>query len=171
MEAWQRFERWGFITLGALFLGLFIYIAWPRTLEPPIPELGQPFRISHTRGTTQAVYIIREPVSQVLGKIDYRLKNRGFRRPPNSWYGLLTRNNTEWIRTMQGEWKSGPNGQFSVEWNPNVTTIVYSFRRPTWWRAWRRVERDWTNRKREKARQAAMAGQPTPPSVFAIQQP
>ena len=151
MEAWQRFERGVLITLGTLFLGLLTYIALPRTLEPPIPELGRPVEITHTRGTTQAVYVIREPMWQALAKIDYRLKNRGFKQPPDTWNGLLTRNNSEWIRTMQGQWKSGPNGQYMVQWDPNVTTIVYSFRRPTWWRAWRRVQRDWNNRNREKA--------------------
>src|SRR5688572_26533157 len=110
MEAWQRFERWVLCGLGVLFLSLFTYIAWPRTIRAPIPELGKPVDIVQTRGSIQAVYVIRQPLLETYNRLDYRLRNRGFMQPPDTWNGLLTRNNkTEWIRMMQGEWHPMPN--------------------------------------------------------------
>lgn len=161
MEAWRRFERWTVGTLAVLFLGIFVYIAWPHTIQAPIPELGKPISISRTRGTTQAVFIMKQPMWEAYNRIDYKLRNRGFTQPPDTWNGLLTRNNTEWIRVMQGEWQPLDNGQSTIRWDPNVTTVVYSFRRPNWWRTWRRVQRDWAMRNQTKAQKAQMARMPS----------
>ena len=144
----MRIERWilglcaGF---GTIVLG---YVFWPRDFTSPLPELGSPVSINRHRSEVRAVFQLKDSHLLVSSRIEYRLKNRGFKY--SNTYRTLRRNEDEFVTIFPGTWKHVPNVRGLQHVHPSGTTVLYTVRHRDWSRFWRRIRRDWDAKQQQR---------------------
>ncbi|MBC8066682.1 MAG: hypothetical protein H7Y17_17775 [Chlorobia bacterium] len=154
MERWIRTERWILAVIGVFLTATVAFAVWPREIEPPVSGLDKPIFVNHGRASTRIVYEVDQPYFEAWRDLDVKLQIKGFKGPNvvGNW-GAYRRNRRESVRLYQGTWQQKAMDKWGISLgNGSKTTVVHTIYRDSWWRVWRKVNRDWQWHMQEKQR-------------------